>query len=256
MSAFQDIDLDSDVAEYALRLGDDALITGQRLCEWCSNAPTLEEDLALANTALDYLGRARFLLTHSGTLVGKSADELAFQRSSEAFRNLLLVELPLGDFAFTMVRQYLLDEFELLLFTALSDSGDETLAAISSKTLKEIHYHLRRSKEWMYRLGMGSVESHQRTQRAINEIWGYVHELFEMDDLDHRLVAAEIGVDRAKLKDPWDERIQSVMKKADLRIPSEEWEITGGRSGIHTENLDHLLVEMQFLQRAYPGQAW
>lgn len=246
----------SDTGLYARRLGDDALILGQRLCEWCSNAPVLEEDLALANTALDYLGRARLLLSYAGSFSGKTEDELAFLRGEREFENLLLVELPNGDFAFSMARQFLLDVFEHGFFAALAASSDEQLAAIAGKAGKEVRYHLRRSAEWLRRLGLGTEESNARTQAALDELWGYTAELFEMDSLEERLVSTGVAVDRRVLQAGWLAEVTRAITQAGLRVPETAWSVRGGREGVHTEYLGHLLSELQYLQRAHPGLSW
>ena len=245
-----------EISQYAVRLGDDALITAQRLCEWSSRAPTLEEDLALANVGLDYLGRARMCYSYAGELLGKTEDQLAYLRDAREFENAMIVELPCGDFAFTMVRQYLLDEFELRFFTALANSTDARLAAIAQKTVKEVTYHLRRSWEWMKRLGMGTTESNDRSQQALDELWGYVDELFEMDALEKALMTSGVAVDKATLRADWDAVVKATLLAVGLSLPSHDWQVRGGRSGVHTEHLGHLLTELQFLQRAYPGLAW
>ncbi len=246
----------AEVAEYALRLGDDALILAQRQCEWCAAAPTLEEDIAIANVALDYFGRARMLLGYAGETLGKSEDELAFLRDAGEFKNLLMVELPRGDFAFSMARHYLLDEFELLFFTELAASVDARLAAVAEKTLKEIRYHQRRSHEWMRRLGLGTPASNKRAQAAVDELWGYVAEFFVMDDLEQALCDAQIAVDRSVLRDSWQNTVAQCLREVQLTQPGDDWQVTGGRKGVHTEHLGHMLSEMQYLQRAYPGQTW
>ena len=247
---------DSELVEYTLRLGDDALIHAQRLCEWCAAAPMLEEDIAIANVGLDYLGRARMLLQYAGELSGRTEDELAFTRDSGEFRNLLLVELPRGDFAFSMVRQYLLDEYEVLFFTELVNSTDQRLSEIAQKSLKEVRYHLRRSAEWLRRLGLGTQESKHRAQNALDECWGYVAELFERDDLEAALIEQGIAVDRSLLEAAWRENVGKTLAEAELTQPGDEWRQTGGRSGVHTEHLGHMLGDMQFMQRAYPGLEW
>lgn len=244
------------LAQYALRLGDDALVLGQRLCEWCACAPILEEDIAIANVGLDYFGRARMALQYAGSLLGKSEDELAFLRDANAFTNLLMVELPVGDFAFSMVRHYLLDEFEILFFAQLARSEDPTLAAIAAKSNKEVAYHFRRSRQWMRRLALGTGESKQRTQRAVDELWGYVDELFAMDELEESLVAQGIAVDRATLKDSWHRQVTELFAELAIELPGQDWQVSGGRQGVHTEHLGRMLSEMQFLQRAYPGLDW
>ena len=245
-----------EISKYAVRLGDDALITAQRLCEWSSRAPTLEEDLALANVGLDYLGRARMLYSYAGELLGKTEDQLAYLRDAREFENAMIAELPCGDFAFTMVRQYLLDEFESRFFTALTNSTDARLAAIAQKTVKEVRYHLRRSWEWMKRLGLGTAESNDRSQQALDELWGYVDELFEMDALEKALMTSGVAVDKATLRADWDAVVKATLLAVGLSAPSHDWQVRGGRSGVHTEHLGHLLTELQFLQRAYPGLAW
>ena len=245
-----------EISQYAVRLGDDALITAQRLCEWSSRAPTLEEDLALANVGLDYLGRARMCYSYAGELLGKTEDQLAYLRDPREFENAMIVELPRGDFAFTMVRQYLLDEFESRFFTALANSTDARLAAIAQKTVKEVRYHLRRSLEWMKRLGLGTAESNDRSQQALDELWGYVDELFEMDALEKALMTSGAGVDKATLRADWNAVVKNTLLTVGLSVPSHDWQVRGGRSGVHTEHLGHLLTELQYLQRAYPGLAW
>ncbi len=244
------------VAEYALRLGDDALVLSQRLCEWCAAAPLLEEDIAIANVGLDYLGRARMLLQYCGERVQKTEDELAYLRDSHEFKNLLMMELPRGDFAFSSARHYLLDEFELPFFTQLTQSADARLAAIAAKTVKEITYHLRRSEGWMLRLGDGTQESNVRLQQGVDELWGYVDELFAMDDLETELVQNGVAVDRTLLRENWQQRVEQTFANANLQLPDAPWSVSGGREGKHTEHLGHMLGDMQFLQRAYPGQTW
>lgn len=246
----------SSVDRYAMRLGDDALIYGQRLCEWCAAAPTLEEDLALANVALDFLGRTRMLYSYAGGITGQTEDEIACARDAASFENLLMVELPRGDFAFSMGRQYLIDVFEELFFSALIDSTDEELAGIAGKAIKEILYHKRRSAKWMRRLGLGTDESRQRLQAAIDELWGYVDEFFAMDDLEQQLLAEGVAVDRTVLRDAWQREVCELLEAVGITVPGSEWQVSGGRAGVHTEYLGHLLSEMQFLQRAYPGLSW
>jgi ring-1,2-phenylacetyl-CoA epoxidase subunit PaaC len=247
---------DCAVARFAARLGDDALIHGQRLCEWSSRAPTLEEDLALANVALDYLGRARLCYTHAGELLGCGEDDFAYLRDARAFENLLLVELPRGDFAFTMLRQYLLDVFEDAYFARLCDSGDAYLAGMAGKACKEIDYHKRRSREWMRRLGHGTDVSRAKLQAAVEALWGYVDELFAMDDLERHLTVEGVAVDREVLAQAWHTEVRGWLEECGVKVPDGSWQVEGGRNGVHTEHLGHLLSEMQFLQRAYPGLQW
>jgi ring-1,2-phenylacetyl-CoA epoxidase subunit PaaC len=244
--------------QYAVRLGDDALILGHRLSEWCSNGPFLEEDLALTNVALDFIGRARMFYGYAAELSGGDCteDTLAYQRDCRDFRNLLLHELPIGDFAFTMARQYLLDEYTLAFMQQLLQSADATLAAIAAKSVKESRYHLRRSREWMLRLGDGTPESHERLQQALEELWGYTHELFDLDGLEQGLVEAGIAVDSTALRPGWERAVRATLAEATLAMPEAQWAVRGGRKGEHTESLGHLLSELQFLQRAYPGLSW
>ena len=244
------------VAQYATRLGDDALILGQRLCEWSSNAPTLEEDLALSNVALDFLGRARMMYGYAAELQGTSEDELAFTREERQYQNLLLVELPRGDFAFTMMRQLLLDVFEIRYFQALTHSADQRLAAIAGKSVKEVQYHCRRSRDWIRRLGLGTQESQQRLQAATDELWGYVDELFEMDELEQHLIGLGIAIDRGALESEWRAEIEQLARACNITLPDTPWQVSGGRQGLHTEHMGHLLSELQYMQRAYPGLQW
>ncbi|MGA9572627.1 MAG: 1,2-phenylacetyl-CoA epoxidase subunit PaaC [Lysobacterales bacterium] len=244
--------------DYCIALGDDSLTLGHRLSEWCSNGPFLEEDLALTNVALDFIGRARMFYAYAAEVEGRSRgeDDFAFLRDCREYRNLLINELPNGDFAFTMARQLMVDAFDMAFFEKLSGSNDPNLAAIAAKAIKESRYHLRRSEDWIKRLGDGTEESHERTQKAFDELWGYAAEMFQMADDEKRLADAGIAVDRAALKPAWVTTVHGVLKQATLEIPSDDWAIGGGREGIHTEHLGYLLAELQYLQRAYPGQRW
>lgn len=246
------------IAKYAIRLGDDALMLGHRLSEWCSNGPFLEEDLALTNVALDFIGRARMFYSYGAELAddGSTEDTYAYSRDIREFTNLLIYELDNGDFAHTIARQYFVDVYSLAYMEALQNSGDETLAAIASKTVKESRYHLRRSYDWMLRLGDGTPESHQRMQSAVDGLWGYVPELFEMDELEQELADAGIGVDAAALRQNWEATVQATLAEATLTEPAGDWSVSGGREGTHTEAMGHMLSDMQFIQRAYPGQQW
>jgi ring-1,2-phenylacetyl-CoA epoxidase subunit PaaC len=248
----------NETAKFALALGDDALTMGQRLSEWISNAPFLEEDLALANVALDFMGRARMFLSYAGEIEGKgrSEDDLAFLRDCRDFSNLLIFELPIGDFGDTMARQYLVDAFEVPYFEALCDSEDETIAAISAKTLKECRYHLRRSREWVLRLGDGTEESHQRMQSGFDSVWPYVEELFDTTAFEARLIESGIATDRGALKPAWRREVEGTIESATLKLPEDDNVIRGGRDGVHTEHLGFLLADMQYMQRAYPGLEW
>ena len=249
---------DNPVSQYAVRLADDALILGHRLSEWCSRGPFLEEDLALSNVALDYIGRARMFYGYAAELSGedRSEDDFAFLRDCRDFGNLLIHELPRGDFAFTMARQYLVDVHSVAFMTDLQSSADATLAAIAGKALKESNYHLRRSRDWILRLGGGTEESHRRLQHAVNELWGFTPEMFEMDELEKSLASQGIAVDVSLLQPAWDTEVRATLATAKLSIPEEDWQVSGGRQGKHTEWLGHLLSELQFMQRAYPGLEW
>jgi ring-1,2-phenylacetyl-CoA epoxidase subunit PaaC len=246
------------VKQYAVRLGDDAVVLGHRLSQWCSNGPFLEEDLALTNVALDFIGRARMFFSYAAELAndGSTEDSYAYTRDNREFTNLLMHELKNGDFAFTMVRQYFIDAYSLAYMEALQDSSDETLAAIADKAVKESRYHLRRSYDWMLRLGDGTEESHDRMQRAVDELWGYTPELFEMDELEQELADAGIAVDAAALKEGWQRTVLATLAEATLAEPTGDWSVRGGRQGTHTEALGHMLSDMQFVQRAYPGLQW
>ena len=244
--------------DYAVRLGDDAVVLGHRISEWCSNAPFLEEDLALANVALDFIGRARMYYSYAAELAGegKTEDDFAYLRDQREFRNLLILELPRGDFAFSMLRQLLVDVYNELYLGQLIHSRDDTLAAIAAKAIKETRYHLRRSHDWVLRLGDGTEESHRRAQTALDDLWGYTHEFFDMDALEQSLADAGIGVDSAALKAGWQKRVNAIVSEATLTIPEGDWEVKGGRVGYHTEYLGQMLNEMQSVHRAYPGQQW
>ena len=244
--------------DYTLRLADDSLILGHRLTEWTSNGPFLEEDIAMSNVALDYIGRARMYYGYAAELSadGKTEDDFAFLRDEREFRNLLINELPRGDFAYSTVRQLFVDVFNSLYLPKLMQSEDQTLAAIAAKGIKETQYHLRRSRDWTLRLGDGTEESHQRMQKAINSLWGYTHELFELDELEQQLADQGIGVDNTSLRAEWLMQIESILSEATLSRPEDDWIVKGGRTGYHTENLGHLLTEMQFLHRSNPGCKW
>ncbi|MCB1851329.1 MAG: phenylacetate-CoA oxygenase subunit PaaC [Gammaproteobacteria bacterium] len=244
--------------ELALRLGDDALVMGQRLSEWVSNAPYLEEDIACANVALDFIGRARMYYGYASELAadGRCEDDFAYLRSEREFHNYLILELPRGDFAFTQVRQLLVDLYNSGFLAQLCRSRDATLAAIAAKATKETRYHLRRSHEWVVRLGDGTEESKRRTQQALEELWGYTHELFEPDTLEQQLAQAGIGVDTRMLKAHWQQELEALAREAGLHLPQNDWAVRGGRTGYHTENLGHLLMELQSIHRAYPGCQW
>lgn len=243
---------------YLLRWGDNALILSQRLSEWCSRAPFIEEDLALTNFALDMIGRAQALLKYAGDVEGKgkTEDMLAYRRNERQYYNNLLVEQPNGDFAVTIVRQLLLSAFERELFMALQKSSDATLAAVAAKTLKEVRYHLEHAANWIVRLGNGTDESASRVQKAVNDLWMFTGEMFEMDEVDELLMKDGIAVDLRALQEPWHGYVRDVLQAANLQLPADGFMQTGSRKGVHTEHLGHLLCEMQYLQRAYPDATW
>ncbi|MEU7588717.1 1,2-phenylacetyl-CoA epoxidase subunit PaaC [Micromonospora sp. NPDC049230] len=236
--------------DFTLALGDDALIAAQRLAEWTTRAPEMEEDIALANIALDQLGAARLLLSYAGELEGAGRDEdaLAYLRDDREFRNALLVELPNGDFAVTMAKLFFLAAYQLPLYTALAGCADERLAAIGAKARKESAYHLDHGALWVKRLGDGTEESHRRMQAAVDEVWPYTHELFAADPA--------APVDPAVLRPAFDETVRAVVAEATLTLPESGWAPAGGRDGVHTEHLAYLLAEMQVLHRAHPGAQW
>ena len=247
----------SSLFTYTLRIADSSLILGQRMSEWCSNGPTLEEDIAMSNISLDMFGQANGFYQYAAQLDGtKSADELAFRRNEREFFNHQLVEQENGNFGTTMVRNFLHDVFNFLFYTELSKSKDETLSALASKSLKEVKYHLRHSSNWLIRLGDGTGESKTIVQDALEELWMYTGELFEMDNLDAELLNSGIAVDNSALKSEWDRMVNKTLVKAKLTRPEDAYMATGGKKGLHTEYLGFILSEMQFLQRAYPDAKW
>jgi len=243
---------------YVLRLADTALVLGQRLSEWIGHAPELEEDLGLANLALDLIGQARLLLSYAGELEGRGRDEdaLAFLRDAPEFSNLTLAEQPNGDFAHTIVRQWLLDCWQLEIYAALTDSADSRLAAIAAKALKETRYHHRFSSGWLVRLGDGTEESHRRVQAALDELWRFTTELFAPDAVDQAMQAAGIAAPLAQPAARWSARVDAELTAATLQRPATQPYPWHGKSGVHTEHLGHMLGEMQHLPRAYPGARW
>ncbi len=249
---------DSDLFEYLLRLGDDRLVLGHRLSEWCGHAPILEEDIALANIALDLIGQSSLCLHLAGEIEGKgrTEDSLAYFREAVEFRNLLLVELPKGDFAFTILRQFLFDAFSFHLLQELEKSADAQVGGIAAKGYKEVRYHLRHSSEWVQRLGDGTDESHTRAERALDELWRFTGEMFDKDEVDERLVAEGIAADVKAIEPKWRAMVSDVLSRATLRIPENAAMMTGGRRGRHTEYLGHMLSEMQIVARSHPGAEW
>lgn len=245
------------VSAYALRLGDNGLVLSQRLGAWCGHAPELEIDLALANIGLDLLGQARNFLACAAEREGQGdEDTLAFGRDERQFHNLLLAEQPNGNFADTIARQYLMDAWNVALYERLIHSSDSQLAAIAAKAIKEARYHLRFSRGWLVRLGDGTEISSQKMQQAIDNLWRFTAELFEADDVELELIESGVAVDPRTLRQPWEHEVFAGLREATLRAPDETAYRTGGKRGLHTEHLGPMLAEMQYLQRAYPGQQW
>jgi ring-1,2-phenylacetyl-CoA epoxidase subunit PaaC len=246
------------LAEYLMRIGDDRLVLGHRLSEWCGHGPILEEDIALGNIALDLIGQATRALELAGEVEGegRSADALAYFREAVQFRNVQLVELPRGDFGYTIARQFFFDAFSIHLMDALQRSTYSELAALASKAVKEERYHLRHSSEWMVKLGDGTEESHARIQKSVDDLWRFTGELFDGDDVDDRMVQLGIAPQLSEMRAPWDALVGDVLGRAGLTHPEEKFFARGGRSGRHTEYLGHMLSEMQIVARSHPGAEW
>ena len=243
---------------YLLRLGDDRLVLGHRLSEWCGHAPILEEDIALANVALDLIGHAALVLKLAGETEGqgRDADALVYFREGVEYRNALLVELPKGDFAATIVRQFFFSLFALHQWNALQSSSHPELAGIAAKAVKETKYHVRHTGDWILKLGDGTAESHERAQRAVDDLWRYTGEFFLADDGDRLLAGLGIGVDPSTLEAAWRGQVADVMSRGTLTLPEATWMQRGGRDGRHTEHLGHMLAEMQIVARSFPGASW
>jgi ring-1,2-phenylacetyl-CoA epoxidase subunit PaaC len=252
----------ADVIEFLLRTGDNTLVLGHRVSEWCGHSPVLEEDIALANSALDLIGQTQLWLGLAGEMEAsvsgqaRTADQLAYLRDAAQFRNVLLVERPNGDFGQTLMRQFLFDTWHLELLKALESSTNPRIAEIASKAIKEVYYHVERSADLVIRLGDGSDESHRRMQAALDDQWSYAGEFFVADSHDERLAAAGIAPNPADLKPKWQEVVFSVLSEATLTVPTSIFVHKGGKRGIHTEHLGLILAQMQFLQRAYPDAVW
>jgi ring-1,2-phenylacetyl-CoA epoxidase subunit PaaC len=244
--------------QLCLRLGDSALILGHRISEWCGHAPILEEDIALTNVALDFVGLSRNLLTYAAQLQneGKTEDDLAYLRDVVLYRNALITEQPNGDFAVTMVRQFFYDVFSYGFYHELCNSHDITLKGIAEKAVKEIDYHLRHSTEWIYRLGDGTAESHQKTQDAVDELWMYTGDMFDTDQNYNLLLENNIVPEMNKIKEQWHLKVKTVLETATLKVPQVGYMQSGSLKGAHTEHLGFLLAEMQYLQRSYPNSTW
>ena len=246
--------MEKQLFNYLLRLADSSLILGHRLSEWCGHGPVLEEDIALTNISLDFVGRANSLYEYAAMIdgKGKTSDDLAYLRNEREFFNNLLAEQPNGDYAQTILRQYLTDAFEIHFYEALTKSKDETLAGIASKSLKEIQYHLRHSSSWMLRLGDGTEESNRRLQNSLNEIYRFTGSLFETDENDSVLTTEGIVPDLSPIQEQWQKDVDAMLEKAMLKKPEKVWMQKGNLQGRHTEHLGYILAEMQSVHRAYP----
>ena len=243
---------------YVLRLGDNAMILGQRLTEIVAAGPELEEELANANLALDYLGQARMFYAYAGELEdkGRGEDDFAFLREEGEFRNLLLLEQPNGHFGDTIARQALFDIFYLLQLEALQNCSDERLAEIAEKSAKEIRYHIRHSRQWMVRLGGGTEESHQRLTKSVQDLWNYTGEMFSNDEIDDAMTKDWNGPDLSLLKQHWQADVDEMLSESTIPLPKDVWMDGGGKQGRHTEHMGYLIAEMQHLQRVHPGLSW
>ena len=246
------------LVKYCLRLGDTSLILGQRMAEWCSNGPVLEEDIAMSNIGLDLFGQSRTMLTYAGEIEGKGRTEndFAFKRLEREFFNNLMSERPNGHFGDTVARNLFTSAYTFHLYKKLSSSTDETIAAFAAKSLKEVTYHLRHSAEWTVRLGDGTEESHNKIQQSVNDLWEYTEDLFAMNEVDELLIKENIAVDLNEIKTDWNNTINEVLERATLTRPEDSYMQKGSLNGMHSEELGHLLTEMQFLPRAYPDAKW
>lgn len=248
---------------YTLHLADNALIIGHRNSEWCGHGPILEQDIAISNIALDFIGQARNFYQYAAELTNAAnpsanatEDSLAYLRDAWDFKNNLICELPNGDWAKTILRQFFVSAYQYEYYQQLKNSSDQQLAAIAEKALKEVTYHLKWSSEWVIRLGDGTEESKHRIENALEEIWSFTGELFIPADYEKEMAANGIGVDVDIVKEKWDERVAAVFSEATLTVPASKWAQSGGKNGVHTEYLGFILAEMQYLQRAYPGCEW
>ena len=258
-SATKTISKQNSFFEYLIRLADDRLILGHRLSEWCGHGPILEEDIALANVALDNIGHAASLYEYAAEVEGEGRhrDDYAYFRNDVEYRNIKMVELPKGDYGLTIARQFLFSAYSYFLYETLQETDDEQFSGMAGKHFKEITYHLRHSREWVLRLGDGTEESHNRIQKAFDELWAYTGELFYADEVDEILAERNLAADPEKIKPRWEKLVTDVLEEATLEIPGfDQYMVTGGRKGLHTEHLGHLLAEMQHLRRSYPNAQW
>lgn len=252
------MDREEALQRYVLRLGDTALVLGQRLTELVTRAPELEEELANANFALDYVGQARLFYSYAAELegAGRSEDDLAFLRAEHEYRNVLLVEQPNGHFGDTMARQFLFESFYVLQLEALAGCGEPRLSEIAARAVKEIRYHLRHVSQWIVRLGDGTPESHDKVQASLRNLWGYAGELFDADAAEEIVRREFGGPDLAAIRPEWERRVAAILREATLEVPGEPWHPAGGKSGRHSEHFGYLVAEMQSMQRAWPGARW
>lgn len=250
--------MNNNLVQYIYGIADNALILGQRLGELCGHGPSLETDIAMTNMSLDLLGQTRSYYQYAAKLLGGDAteDTIAFLRNEREYKNVLLVEQPNTDFAYSITRQFLFDVFHLLLLQELQNSKDETLEAIAKKSIKEVSYHTRFSSDWIRRLGDGTRESHDRIQTAVNDLWAYTDELFHQTDADKAMVAENIGVDVTKLKAPFYKKVSEILEEATLTTPDLIYFQKGGKQGIHSEHMGYLLADLQYMQRSYPNMNW
>ena len=248
----------NNLIQYIYGIADNSLILGQRLGELCGHGPSLETDIAMTNMSLDMLGQVRSYYQYAAKILGGEAteDSIAFLRNERQYKNVLLVEQPNTDFAYSISKQFLFDHFHWLLLNELQNSKDETLAAIAKKSIKEVSYHVRFSSDWIRRLGDGTEESHNRIQTAINDLWVFTDELFHQTDADKEMVSQGIGVDVLVLKSVYYNKIKAILEESTLQFPQVEYFQKGGKQGIHSEHMGYILAEMQYMQRAYPNMKW
>ena len=251
--------MNNNLIQYILGIADNALILGQRLGELCGHGPILETDIAMTNIALDLLGQTRSYYQYAAQLSNDdkvTEDTIAFLRNEREYRNVLLVEQPNTDFAYSITRQFLFDVFHLLLLTELQNSKDETLQAIAKKSIKEVTYHVRFSSDWIIRLGDGNSESNDKMQNAINDLWTFTDELFHQTEADIEMVNQGVGIDVTKLKDIYYKKVSEILDEATLKTPESKYFQKGGKLGIHSEHMGYLLADMQYMQRSFPNMSW
>jgi ring-1,2-phenylacetyl-CoA epoxidase subunit PaaC len=251
--------MNKNLIQYILGIADNCLILGQRLGELCGHGPSLETDIALTNVALDLLGQTRSYFQYAAQLAEDdniTEDTIAFLRNEREYRNVLLVEQPNTDFAYTIVRQFLFDVFHHLFLNELQQSEDKTLQAIAQKSIKEVSYHLRFSSDWIIRLGDGTTESHSKMQTALNDLWTFTDEFFHKTAADNEMIAAKIGVELSPLKEIYYNKVNEILKTATLQTPEIKYFQKGGKDGIHTENMGYILADMQYMQRSFPNMKW